>query len=197
MNENERSKAWILNLYPDNDNHINILAELNRGYSYVGILHDKDVYEDGEKKGEVKKSHWHIIVRFPSQRWGRAVAAELGIEGNLIERCRDFNSAALYLTHTGYPEKYQYDTDDLFGPLTPSVIKLHEGETDINARVKCLLDTQKATDRLLDVWSLIEMACEMGAFPDLMRLMPVIKDICDIHNARIMNGNCYRKEICE
>lgn len=180
MNDNEKSRVWLLHLYPDNPIHAGILTSLNRGYSFVGILHDKDVKEDGEPA----KPHVHAIVRFGSPRWGRAVRQEMGIEENFIERVRDFNSAALYLTHEGCEDKHHYDTDELFGPLTPSVVALHESKPDINGRVKSFLEIVKRTGRTLTVWDLIELACDNGCFNDFMRLISVSQQICDIHNQR-------------
>lgn len=177
---NEKSRTWLLQLYPDNEIHQQILTDLNRGYSFVGILHDKDVKEDGESA----KPHIHAIVRFGSPRWGRAVRDEFGIEENLIERVRDFNSAALYLTHEGCSDKAHYDTDELFGPLTPSVVQLHESEPDVNGRVKSFLELVKRTGRSLTVWDLVELACDNGCFADFMRLIPISQQLCDIHNQR-------------
>lgn len=176
----EKARTWLLHLYPDNEHHSDILIDLSRGYSYVAILHDKDLKEDGEPA----KPHVHAIVRFGSPRYGSAVRKEFDIEEQFIERVRDFNSAALYLTHEGQEDKYHYDTDELFGPLTPSVVQLHESEPDVNGRVKSFLELVKRTGRTLTVWDLIELACDNGCFADFMRLIPVSQQLCDIHNSR-------------
>ena len=74
-NMDEKARTWLLQLYPDNEVHQDIITDLNRGYSFVGILHDKDTKEDGTPA----KPHIHAIVRFGSPRWGRSVRSEFGI----------------------------------------------------------------------------------------------------------------------
>lgn len=173
-----RSKAYEFVLYPDCDEHKSILLELNRGHTFVGILHDKDTNVDGE----AIKPHWHILYRTKSQRWGRAICNELLVPPHLTRRVRDWDAACLYLTHTGFPDKHQYDTEELFGPLTADVINLHEGNTDINARVLALLALIESQNRALTVRDIIRIACENGYFSDLCRIMPVVRDLAEIHN---------------
>lgn len=164
------------------------LYNLNRGYQFVGVQHDKDMWEEGESPdhsaGDPKKTHWHIILKFPQARWSTAIAQELGIAANYIEPCRDYNAAALYLLHQGYPGKYQYDPDDLFGPLVPSVLKLLETDTDQNERVRSLLELIKAQERILNVWDVIELACDNGCYGDLIRMGALVRDLVEIHNVK-------------
>lgn len=173
-----RCRAFEFILYPDNPQHCDILCELNRGHTFVGILHDKDTNEAGEPI----KPHWHILYRNKSQRWGRAVCNDFGVPPHLTRDIRNWDAASLYLTHTGYPDKYQYDTEELFGPLTGDVINLHEGQTDINARVIALLTIIQNTNKHITVRDMVLIACENGYFPDLCRLMPICRDLAEIHN---------------
>lgn len=186
--EKTRSRTWLLVLYPEDETHCSALLKLNKGYQYVGVQHDRDVWEEGEspdhQAGEPKKIHWHIILKFPQARWNTAIADELGLADNYIMPCRDFPAAALYLLHTGYPEKAQYDPDDLFGPLVPSVKKLLDTDSDQNERVRSLLELIKAQDKILNVWDLIEIACDNGCYGDLIRMGSLVRDLVEIHNLK-------------
>ena len=116
MSEKFRSRLFVAVLYPEDPAHVECMEKLNKnGYNFAAILHDKDVYEDGEHEGETKKAHWHIIVRFKNAVWNTAVAKELGIEPNYLEACKDGDSALLYLVHYGKEEKFQYEYEAVFG----------------------------------------------------------------------------------
>lgn len=122
------------------------LEAIRKEYTYVGILHDKDTWtEEDEQKnpdhkaGELKKPHYHLILKFTQARWNSALATELGIGENYLERCRNFENAAVYLVHDGLDEKYQYEVECLEGSLVPAVKKLLAGK-DENSRILELLD---------------------------------------------------------
>ena len=116
MADKVRSRLWCLLLYPDDDSHLNALDIIRSSYSYVGILHDKDTWSEEDeinnaehKLGELKKPHYHIIIKFAQPRWNTAVSDELGIALNYFEPCRSFKNAGVYLVHSGIDDKYQYD----------------------------------------------------------------------------------------
>lgn len=72
-----RDRKFCAVLYPEDETHVAAIEKLKSGgYNFATILHDKDVYEDGEHKGETKKSHWHVVVRFKNAVWNTAIAKE-------------------------------------------------------------------------------------------------------------------------
>ena len=81
---NERSIHWALVLYPSEDpTHKSALDFIIENYSkYAYICHDRDVLEDNS----IKKEHYHIVVSFSNYRWRSAIANELGITENYIEK---------------------------------------------------------------------------------------------------------------
>ena len=97
-------------LYPDSESYrcddvLNILKSTFPEFAY--ILHDKDVDENGE----LKKPHIHWVGRLKAARYLAALADDLGIAENMIERCRSFDAFIRYLIHADDPEKFQYPLD--------------------------------------------------------------------------------------
>lgn len=191
MAEKVRSRNWNLVLYPEDETHLAAMCKLGKGYQFVAIKHDKDTWEDGESPqhaaGEPKKEHWHVVLKFPQARWQKAVADELGIAENYLEQCRSFDASALYLTHNGFPTKHQYDPEEMFGPLVPAALKLLEADVDQNVRVRNLLELIKAQERIMDMWDLIELACDNGMYGDLIRMGSIASELLRIHNRRLLN----------
>lgn len=60
-----RDRKFVAVLYPEDPTHVACIDKLKSGgYNFAGILHDEDIYEDGDNKGEKKKPHWHIVIKF-------------------------------------------------------------------------------------------------------------------------------------
>ena len=100
--EKFRDRKLALLLYPDDPSHVEAMEKIKTSYDYVAILHDKDYTEDGE----IKKPHWHVVLRFGNATWNSAVAKDLGIEQNYTEKVRNMNNAILYLIHYNDSDKY-------------------------------------------------------------------------------------------
>ena len=84
---------------------------LVQGCEYYYALHDLDI----DEKGELKKPHYHIIMRFENDRQFSAVARDLGIPENMIEKSPSFKGGVQYLIHQNAPEKHQYDKSIISG----------------------------------------------------------------------------------
>jgi hypothetical protein len=116
-------------LYPDCPEHCIALDKIKVSYDYAYILHDKDIYteEDFKKNpklsekhcvGEIKKPHWHVVITVGNNAcWNTAIANELGIIPNYIEKCGRLDRALEYLIHYNDSDKYQYDVDEVQGNL--------------------------------------------------------------------------------
>lgn len=112
-------------LYPDAENYVcsDVLNLAMSKYSEVAyILHDKDVYEDEildddgnviHCKGELKKSHYHLVFR-TTPRFPKAISNALGVPLNDIEFGKgSFEHCVRYLVHSDNPHKFQYDISDI------------------------------------------------------------------------------------
>lgn len=195
IDSNIRGRNWNLVLYPDDPSHLDAMGRLNKGYNFVAILHDKDVWGVDESsdhaEGEAKKDHWHIIVKFPQARWGGAIAKELGIDPRHMELCRSFSASVLYLTHFGLPTKYQYDASEIFGPLTKIALKEFETDADQNARVLSLLELLDSLELINEI-DLIRASCDAGLYGDLIRMGGLIPRLVQLHNIEFQKKDTKR-----
>lgn len=99
--KNFRSFDFILQLYPDNDDHqyvidyINLFAfDDNLQYRY--ILHDKDIKDDGE----LVKPHYHVYLRYDYNKTCSSVIKDLGIpHPKWIRDCDSKSIFIRYLCH--------------------------------------------------------------------------------------------------
>ena len=81
MSDEKRSRWFNLLLYPDNPAHNLAIMQLQTTkYMACGICHNQDCYtEDTESHstGELKKAHFHFILRCKNPRYKSGVAKEL------------------------------------------------------------------------------------------------------------------------
>lgn len=177
--ENWRSRLVNLLLYPDDDTHVRAFEFIKTHWHYVAILHDKDV----DDSGNLKKSHYHIIVKFVQARWRSAVADELGITPNYLDKTGSWDASAAYLLHYGTDSKYQYAVDELLGDLAPAVIKLIN-PLDENARVLDILSLIDGVYDYLPMSMFIRLACENGLWSDVRRMGSFAISVLNEHNER-------------
>lgn len=166
-----RARHYCSVLYPDDETHVACMEKLvTDGYRFAAILHDRDVYEDGPHKGEIKKPHWHVVLRFGNAVWNTALAKELGILNNYLQKCGSVDGALLYLVHFGYENtKAQYDVSEVFGPMQSNLITLLTSE-DEGERALSLVDIINNHEGRLSYTTLIRKAVEAGLYADLRRM---------------------------
>ena len=111
QNDMARSKNWATVIYPESapDNWQSILGELKIEV-FISPLHDKDI----NPTGEVKKSHYHVIIMFPSVKTSEQAKEVFDLIGGVgSERIASIRGYARYLCHLDNPDKAQYDTSDV------------------------------------------------------------------------------------
>lgn len=156
---NERSIHWALVLYPSEDSsHKSALDFIINNYSkFAYIKHDKDLLEDGS----LKKEHYHIVISFTNYRWRNAIATELGITENYIEKIRNLENSLKYLIHYNNLSKYQYSIEDVQGTLRQKL------ENYINSQDKT------ESEKVLELIEYIEKQ------PNFLKLSTFIRFVCD------------------
>ncbi len=180
-----RSRLYAAVLYPEDDTHVECMEKLQtNGYNFAAILHDKDVYEDGEHKGELKKPHWHIVLRFKNAVWNTAVAKELGITPNYLEACKDQDASLLYLVHYGREEKAQYDYEEVFGPMRIKLSTLLS-DTDEGTRVLSLVEIVESSPGPIGTSELLKKAVAAGLYADLRRMGHLATCLVREHNFEV------------
>lgn len=131
-------------LYPTEDeSHRNALEIIKDNYDYACIVHDLDENETGE----IKKEHTHIVLRFKNAIWNTALAKDLEIADNYIEKCRNLDKSLMYLIHYNDIDKYQYDFEDVEGTLKDKLYRLiNNAGSDEDERVQELIDYISESD---------------------------------------------------
>ena len=114
-----RSRKIEIIIYKENVNDLDVLENYLKSTGnlyFISPLHDKDVYEEGEKKGELKKPHWHLLLCFQNARFFNSVAKEFsnfGVIDQNLNTIKCLNSAVRYLCHLDNCEKAQYKVSEI------------------------------------------------------------------------------------
>lgn len=116
--EDIRSRCFHLILYPDDKNHLEIIDLIENHYNYAKILHDKDLIDGTEN---VKKPHFHIILYFSNAKYLSSLSKELKLAPNYI-RTEELRSGLEYLIHKNNKDKYQYNVEEVDGPLKDNLL---------------------------------------------------------------------------
>lgn len=108
------------------NNLINLLKNLCllvgcRDYAF--IIHNKD-YNDN---GELKKEHIHVLMRFNKKISTNRLSKIFCISDTIIFKLENLSLCLRYMTHIDYPNKYQYDVNDIQSNI-PQYDKLITGE---------------------------------------------------------------------
>lgn len=177
--ENFKSRNFNLLLYPDDPNHMEALRYISSNFQYVGCLHDKDL----DDNGALKKPHYHIILRFRENRWCSALANELGITENYLQKTGRFSSSAQYLLHVGCEGKHLYDRSELIGPLADSVCRIIDGD-DENSRILAMLDLIETCGHLTPSQAMRLFAVN-GYYSDFRRMGNLALRLLDEHNCSL------------
>lgn len=116
----KRSRCWCFLLYPESlpGNWVRILEELCVPIA-ISPLHDKDVYfedTDDNKKGELKKPHYHGVMCFDGKKSFSQVSSLLEpLNCPIPQVCSNYSACVRYFIHYDNPQKAQYRRDDIIG----------------------------------------------------------------------------------
>lgn len=180
--EKYRDRKFCVVLYPEDPTHAACIEKLKSGgYNFAAILHDLDVWEDGDHKGDLKKAHWHVVLRYKNAVWNTAVAKDLGIEANYLEACKSVDASLLYLVHYGYEEKHQYDHEAVFGPLKNRLVVLLSDD-DEGTRALGIADIIDASPGRIGYSELLRKAVAAGLYADLRRMGAFAVNLIREHN---------------
>lgn len=172
-------------MYPlEDETHRKAIEFIKLNYDYALIVHDKDKDEEGR----VKKSHTHVIISFPNAKWNTAVAEELSITSNYIEKCRDMDKALEYLIHYNDDSKHQYDIEEVQGNLKAKLKKilLNDGK-DENTKAFELMDYIDNFEGYIDEMEFFKYACEIGMYDVARRSAYIMLRLIDKHNKTLAN----------
>lgn len=178
---NERSCSWALVLYPrECEDHKTALDYIIKNYSkYAYIEHDSDLSDSGE----LKKPHTHIVIQFTNYRWRNAIAEELNITPNYLEKIRNLENSLKYLIHFNNTDKYQYDIEKVQGTLKSKLISYinttDKSESDKVLELLEYLESQKGFVRLS---TFIKYVCANNMYDIYRRSATTFVKLLEEHN---------------
>ena len=107
------SRNWAFLLYPDNEAHQNIIDNIlvKQVYRTVYIVHDKMLDQDPDSN----KTHYHVMLFLPNERWRDSIASEFSLESNLLQKLNNPVGYFFYCTHVSFQCKQQYRLNDFCG----------------------------------------------------------------------------------
>lgn len=171
------SEKYMINLYPDNQKHMQALEYIKLNMQYAYILHDKDINEDGE----IKKEHIHVVIKFDNARDLKSVAKELNIEENLISFMNSFKYAVRYLIHKDQQDKAQYNYEQ----ITTNIIDLKKNFKDESYEIedmKKILGFIFSIDRYLYTYEVLEYCLSNNCYSTYRRAGNQVIKIIEEHN---------------
>lgn len=187
--EKYRSRVHMLLLYPDNEQHCKAVEKIQQSYDYAMILHNRDYWTDDtdeHQRGELKKEHWHIVLRFNQAVWSSALCKDLGIEHNYIENVKRFDNAIQYLIHYNDNDKAQYSIDDVKGNLKQKLIEsINKVEKSEGEKVIELINYIEKQETRISYKSFAVYCAEQGYWAEFRRSASIFIKMIDEHNATL------------
>ena len=111
--EYEKGRDWTFIVYPESapDKWRTVLDETHLRW-IESPLHDKDMNADGE----IKKSHYHILLTFDGPVTEKQVIKLIEpLNTPLPKKVGSARGLVRYMAHLDNPEKYQYSRDEIVG----------------------------------------------------------------------------------
>lgn len=180
--EKFRCKAFNLVLYDEDETHKKAIDKIKASYDYAMICHDMDTEE---KTGEIKKEHYHVVLRFKNAKWNTALAEELGIKENYIEESRSLKRSLLYLIHYYDIDKYQYPVDKVSGPLKKLIngYIANEDKTE-SEKVLEIFEEIDQMDEYIEFSIFCKHIAKIGYWDVLRRSSGIFIKYLDLHNSK-------------
>ncbi len=172
------SRTFSIILY-DTEEDNKILEQAKKNYNYAYILHDKDV----DEFGELKKAHYHLILRWNDTKSINALSMELSIPIEKITKIKNYKSSIRYLTHIDYKEKYQYDLNNISTNM--DIKEYFDDELTELQKVKLIAEIIN-NENISSKRYILDIVIEKGLWSEYRRGYAIWKDI--LQEIRIEKG---------
>ncbi len=109
--QEKRSSNWNFILYPESApaNWRDIIDETRIEW-VESPIHDKDINPDGE----IKKTHYHITLLYPSLKsFEQVEELTKSLNATIPMKCLSVKGSIRYMVHKDHPDKYQYSWDEI------------------------------------------------------------------------------------
>lgn len=175
----------MLVLYPDDQSHQDALLYIQEFLDYAYILHDKDFTDTGE----IKKSHYHVVIKYSNSKSISAISKELKIGENYITPTKkNYINGLRYLIHADDEDKFQYELDEVIGPLKKQLKKSLDKDKDETDAVLELLELIENED-YLSMQSFVRLIANSGLWSYYRRNAYTFNLLLSEHNHEILKRN--------
>ncbi len=190
--KNERKYNYLGIIYEDDENFDNQLFNLAQEKEACWIRHDQDVKEDGE----LKKPHYHFVIKLKNPCTLSALAKRLEVNENMLEYVKNVNSSLKYLIHYGDDNKFQYDprdvssNSDVFKNRFLDLVTKDIKESD---KVLSIYEFINGVKKPINVNMLFKYVQKHNLWDAYRRNYAIIKDLTYQHNGEILGkryNNC-------
>lgn len=182
-----RSRTWMILLYEDNDNMKRVLQETLKelDWNYAGRIHDQE-----------GKPHHHVVVLFKDGRKAKDVAADIGLETRWLRAWDKKKRALRYLCHRDNPEKFQYDTDGIYGTIAEQAIAAcakSDGLSEAQSVVE-IINILDSIEGHIDYSVALKLMAEKGCFSVFRRMGVLGVRLLDEHNYKVSLDSTRRND---
>ena len=190
--KNERKYNYLGIIYEDDENFDNQLFNLAQEKEACWIRHDQDVKEDGE----LKKPHYHFVIKLKNPCTLSALAKRLEVNENMLEYVKNVNSSLKYLIHYGDDNKFQYEprdvssNSDVFKNRFLDLVTKDIKESD---KVLSIYEFINGVKKPINVNMLFKYVQKHNLWDAYRRNYAIIKDLTYQHNGEILGkryNNC-------
>ncbi len=190
--KNERKYNYLGIIYEDDENFDNQLFNLAQEKEACWIRHDQDVKEDGE----LKKPHYHFVIKLKNPCTLSALAKRLDVNENMLEYVKNVNSSLKYLIHYGDDNKFQYEpkevdsNSDSFKNRFLDLVTKDIKESD---KVLSIYEFINGVKKPINVNMLFKYVQKHNLWDAYRRNYAIIKDLTYQHNGEILGkryNNC-------
>lgn len=177
-----KSREWEIILYDENEIHKENLKILLEEKRCVGVLHDKDI----DDNGVLKKVHYHFLIRFENAMTiGSVLKIIPNHESHLINKVKSFKGACRYLLHLDNPEKYQYTESNLLGNINIAKRYIQADDYE-NEGVKKILSFIESFDTKIRDKDVLHWCCCEDLYSVYRRGAYIFSRVIEQHNIDIM-----------
>ena len=188
--EKYRGRVHMLLLYPDNEQHLEALYKIGQSYDYATCLHDMDTWTEADEKenpdhkaGELKKPHFHVVLRTANATWNTALCKELGIEEKFCKQAKSIDNSLQYLIHYNDIDKAQYKIEDVTGPLRTKLKEsINRQEKSEGEKVVELIEFIQEFDGKLRITEFATYCAKNGYWSEFRRSGAIFCKMIEEHN---------------
>ena len=189
--DKKRYYNFTLVIYEDDENFKEQMESIKQTHESIWIRHDKDI---NEETGELKKAHYHVVLKLKVNCTISALSKKLGINENMIEPVKkSLNGCLKYLIHFGDDNKYNYDKEEVQSNSDTLKRRFDDLVSKDTPEVDKVISIQQFIEEYNDyikISFLSKYVQKINVWDTFRRNYAFIKDLVNEHNGKI-SGERY------